>query len=215
MRRFDTLLFDLDGTLADPAEGFTRCVSHALEVVGLPAVPRPRIEDRIGPPLEDTFRALGGAPHQIDALVGAYRDRYRETGILENEVYPAIPEILAALKAEGYALHVATSKPRVFAETILKHFEIRSFFGEVFGSNLDGSLTHKRDILLHAQNETNFGLDRTAMIGDRRFDMEAACEVGLYPVGVRWGYGSQRELADSGAMILVESPLELAAALKS
>jgi phosphoglycolate phosphatase len=177
MMRFDTLFFDLDGTLADPAEGFTRCIAHALEVVGLPAVPRPRLELCIGPPLEDTFRELGAAPNQVDVLVEAYRDRYRETGIFENALYPAIPDTLETLRSKGYILHLATSKPTIFAERILEHFAIRSFFTHVFGSNLDGSLTHKRDLLVYAREKTGFDVAHAAMIGDRRFDMEAACEL--------------------------------------
>lgn len=213
MERFDTLLFDLDGTLADPAEGFTRCISHALEAVGLRGVPRAVIESRIGPPLEDTFHALGGRPHQIDELVDAYRDRYRETGIFENELYTGIPQALASLRDTGCQLHVATSKPRVFAETILSHFEIRDYFGEVFGANLDGTLTHKRDLIVHARESTGFEPERTAMIGDRSFDMEAACDTGLYPLGVLWGYGSREELVQSGAKKLVDLPEGLATAL--
>jgi len=207
--RFDTLLFDLDGTLSNPAEGFTRCIAHALEKVGLPAVPRERVESCIGPPLEDTFRQLGALPNQVDALVEAYRDRYRKTGIFENVLYPSIPKALESLRSEGYVLHLATSKPAVFAERILENFDIRSFFTDVFGSNLDGSLSHKRDLLVHAHERTGFEVERTAMIGDRRYDMEAACELGLHPVGVRWGYGSREELVSSGAAVLIDDPEDL------
>lgn len=209
MTRFETLLFDLDGTLTDPADGFTRCIAHALETVGLPAVSRSRLESCIGPPLEGTFRELGAQPDQVDALVEAYRDRYRETGIFENVLYPCIPHALDSLRAEGYSLHLATSKPAIFAERILEHFDIRSFFEHVFGSNLDGTLAHKRDLLIHARERIGFDVERTAMIGDRRYDMEAACELGLHPVGVRWGYGSLEELVSSGAAVLIDDPGDL------
>lgn len=212
--RFKTLLFDLDGTLTNPADGFTRCIAHALETVGLPAVPRPRLENCIGPPLEDTFRELGALPDQVDPLVEAYRDRYRETGIFENVLYPSIPNALESLQSEGYILHVATSKPAVFAERILEHFDIHSFFTHVFGSNLDGTLAHKRDLLIRARERAGFDVEHAAMIGDRRYDMEAACELGLHPVGVRWGYGSREELVSSGAAALVDDPGDLLETLR-
>jgi phosphoglycolate phosphatase len=205
----ETLLFDLDGTLADPAEGFTRCVADALEVVGLPAVSNDRLEACIGPPLHDTFRNLGAAPEQVDALVEAYRARYRESGIFENQLYAGIVGALAVLRERGHTLHLATSKPKVFAEIILEHFGIRSLFTHVFGSNLDRSLAHKRDLLLHARGQADLDFAHCAMIGDRRFDMEPARELGLLAVGVCWGYGSREELANSGAALLVDRPADL------
>jgi phosphoglycolate phosphatase len=209
----DTLLFDLDGTLADPAEGFTQCVAHALEVVGLPPVPREHLEACIGPPLQDSFLALGAEPEQVGRLVDAYRDRYRGSGIFENSLYSGIKEVLDSLSAQGHVLHLATSKPKVFAEIILEHFEIRPFFTHVFGSNLDGSLSDKRDLLQHAHEQAGFDVGRSAMVGDRRFDMEAARDLGLFAVGACWGYGSREELEAAGAQVLIDRPTELGSAL--
>jgi len=213
MKTLDTLLFDLDGTLTDPAEGFTRCIAAALAKVGLPAASRERIESRIGPPLEDTFRNLGASPAQVQPLVDAYRDRYRETGIFENALYPGIREALSAIREQGYVVHLATSKPKVFAEIILDHFEIDCYFDEVFGSNLDGSLADKRELLEHAREKASIDPDRSAMIGDRRFDLEAADALGLFRVGVSWGYGSREELERAGAQLVIDRPDDLPSAL--
>jgi len=201
----ETVLFDLDGTLTDPGEGITRCIRFALEEHGLPDLDDAALATWIGPPLRDSFASIGVAPEQIEALVEAYRRRFREVGIFENQVYPGIRRLLQKLGQRGIALHVVTSKPESFAETILEHFELRSAFAGVFGSNLDGTRSEKRELLVHARSQAGFEIATTVMVGDRRFDIEAARAEGMRALGALWGYGSRGELDAAGATALVDS----------
>ena len=110
------LLFDLDGTLTDPAVGITTCIQHALSPLdqsGIP--PRAALTRYIGPPLGGSFAELLGTddPERIKAAVTAYRDRFSSMGLYENEVYPDIPVGLRELRDAGHRLWVATSKPRL------------------------------------------------------------------------------------------------------
>ncbi|MCG8592536.1 MAG: HAD hydrolase-like protein [Proteobacteria bacterium] len=204
-----TALFDLDGTLTDPGEGITRCVAHALDQLGLPPASDAQLRHAIGPPLRDSFVELGGRPNQIEALVEAYR----EVGLFENAVYPDIPELLEQLRRRGVTLLVATSKPTVFAERVLEHFELRAFFTGVYGSELDGGLSDKSELLAHARERSHFTPETSALVGDRRFDMQAARAGGLLAVGALWGYGSSEELIASGADVLAEKPRSVASLL--
>jgi len=125
--------------------------------------------------------------------------------MFENRVYPGVRRLLEKLGARGVALHVVTSKPQPFAEKILDHFSLRGPFGGVYGSNLDGTRSEKRELLAHARREAGFEVATTLMVGDRRFDIEAARAEGMRALGALWGYGSRDELAGAGATAIVDS----------
>lgn len=210
-------LFDLDGTLTDPKEGITRSVQYALRAHGIDVADLDTLVQYIGPPLRESFITLGQLS-EADATraVGRYREYFSDTGIFQNRVYPGIPECLGKLKACGWRLAVATSKPTVFAERILEHFSLRQFFELVAGSELDGSRVHKHEVIAYALDAMSVPPDRACvMIGDREHDVIGAIRVGLTAIGVAWGYGGRSELSIAGAHHIVESVEALAAAVES
>ena len=96
------LLFDLDGTLTDSAEGILRCVQYALEQCGTPEPDAEKLRPFIGPPLLDSFQEFCGMPPARAAFaVEQYRKRFSTVGLLENAVYDGIPELLEKLAANG------------------------------------------------------------------------------------------------------------------
>jgi phosphoglycolate phosphatase len=210
------LLFDLDGTLSDPGVGITRCLRHALETLGRQAPPAHELRRFVGPPLRDTFRELlrTDVDQQVEEAVRAYRERFAAVGLFENVVYPEVPPGLFALRRRGHRLFLATSKPLVFARRILEHFGLAPLFAGVYGSELTGELSEKADLIraLLARE----GLERGAacMIGDRSFDVVGARRNGLRAVAVRWGYGSEIELAQARPDAIVGSMDELCALLE-
>lgn len=207
------VLFDLDGTLTDSREGILACIRHALVTLGAPVPEDPSLDRFLGPPLWDTFRELlpeGSGEVRVDAAVAAYRERFTRVGMFENRVYDHIPDVLASLAAGGARLFVATSKPRVFAERILAHFGLADRFDRIYGSELDGRLTDKGELIAHVLSTSSLDAAETAMVGDRRHDIAGALENRVTAIGALWGYGSRDELAAAGAHRLMERPDELA-----
>lgn len=203
------LLFDLDGTLTDPGEGITRCIQHALAELGAPVPAADALRWYVGPPLAGSFAELVGPDDaRIARALALYRERFAETGLFENVVYPDVPAALDRLRAEGHALFVATSKPHVFARRVLDHFGLADAFAAVYGAELSGENADKRDLLRHLLSVERFAATPW-MIGDRRHDVEAAHANGLRAVGVLWGYGSAVELRTAGADVVVASVRDL------
>ena len=133
------LLFDLDGTLTDPKIGITTCVQYALHSLAL----KNRIWTSWSHSSDRRFRDsfmefYGFTPEQAEKAVAKYRERFQDTGIFENEVYAGISEMLKNLQSNGYFLAVASSKPQVYVERILEHFDLKKYFAVVVGSELDG-----------------------------------------------------------------------------
>jgi phosphoglycolate phosphatase len=199
-----TVFFDLDGTLTDPKPGIVRSIQYALDRLGRPVPDEAALLWCIGPPLRSSFVELLGGEAEADRAVGLYRERFGAVGLFENQVYPGIRSLLESLEGRGWALHVATSKPHVYARQIVEHFELMPYFGEVFGSELSGQRADKSELLAHALRETGASPSRSVMIGDRSHDMIGAAKNGVGSIGVLYGYGSREELIRAGARTIVE-----------
>lgn len=209
------LLFDLDGTLTDPRDGITRSIRHALERIEAPVPAEQELLRWIGPPLQRSFGEHLGAQREalVAKAVSAYRERYAAVGMFENSVYPGVSAALAELKRRGWRLFVATSKPRIFAEQILAHFELSSYFSGVHGAELSGERSDKGELIAHLLETEDIAPSDATMIGDRSHDVLGARQNAVRALGVLWGYGDVSELVDAGAEAVFSSVPELVAAL--
>jgi phosphoglycolate phosphatase len=205
------ILLDLDGTLTDPREGITRCIQYALETLDRPVPRQADLLGCIGPPLHASFVALlDGDEGLAHRAVSLYRERFGEVGLFENAVYDDIPGALDALRDGGARLYVATSKPTIYARRITTHFGLDERLDDVFGSELDGKRSDKRDLLSHIVRSLSLDPTETVMVGDRRHDMLGAHRNRIRGIGVTWGYGARAELLEAGASGLLERPGQLA-----
>lgn len=207
------LLFDLDGTLTDPYEGITKCISYALVSLGRQAPPRIELKWCIGPPLKNSFATLLDLKGRDNSLAEEalllYRERFSQIGLYENQVFEGIPEMLEKLIGSGHHLYVATAKPTIFANKILKHFKLDHYFIGVYGSELDGTRCDKTSLIAYILKKEALKDSNTQMIGDRKHDIIGAYNNGIKSIGVSWGYGTSDELQVSGANTCVDTPQEL------
>nr|MDA3847375.1 HAD hydrolase-like protein [Vallitaleaceae bacterium] len=199
--KYKYILFDLDGTLTDPKVGITKSVAYSLKKMRDMDVDTEELTKFIGPPLKDSYMDFYDfTEEEAEEAIACYREYFKETGIYENEVYDGIRQLLGRLQALGHILVVATSKPTVFAETIINHFDLEGYFTCIVGSYLDGRRTNKAEVIeavinaLSIHNEKN----KVIMIGDRKHDIIGAKTVGVDAIGVIYGYGSYDELEKAG-----------------
>jgi len=204
-----TIFFDLDGTLTDPKPGITRSIQYALRRLDRAVPSEDELTWCIGPPLRASLQKLLGGDELADRALALYRERFADIGLYENEIYPGIADILAALAASRRRLFVATSKPHIYAERIVAHFGLADRFERVFGSELDGTRVDKTELLRHALRVTDVDPSRAAMIGDRSHDMIGARNNGMTAIGVLYGYGSRAELVEAGAHHICATPDKL------
>lgn len=211
MKNAQNILFDLDGTISDPKEGITKSIAYALTELGHKPPPLEALTRFIGPPLREAFRELLGNPEQVEEALALYRYRYAEQGrgMIENILYPAIPETLARLKDMEKRLFIATSKPHLIATKVVHHFGLEGCFVKIYGPELDGTHSDKSALIAHLLDQEKILPHEAVMIGDRKYDMEGAIRNGVSAIGALWGYGTQEELRNAGAEILVSSPAAL------
>ena len=205
---WNTILFDLDGTLTDPAEGITKVVEAALNHYGITVADRAALHKFIGPPLDESFPEFYGfdAARTAEAteVFRAYFDRQ---GWRENIPYPGVEDMLRDLRAAGKRLLVATSKPEVFALRIMEHFCLAQYFDHICGAPMDNQEGAKKAAVIRGalRRAGVEDLSTAVMVGDRRHDIDGARQAGLEAVGVLWGYGDLQELEASHPVHIVES----------
>ncbi len=194
------VLFDLDGTLTDSAEGIVASFRHALTEVGAPVPDGDLVGRIVGPPMHQTLHGMGLGEY-ADTAVAAYRADYVARGWSMNSVFDGIPQLLADLKSEGVRLAVATSKAEPTARRILAHFGLDDFFEVIAGASPDGNRADKADVVAYALAQLQPLPDRVLMVGDRRHDVDGAAQHGIDTVVVGWGYGHDDFVGDPSAHV--------------
>jgi len=205
------LLFDLDGTITDSAEGIIHSVRYALNKQGKEIPDDCQLTSFIGPPLAESFQTVCQLKEEeIAQAILDYREYYQKKGLFESQLYPDIPKLLAALQQLNLPLYVATSKPEKFARQLLAHYHLTDYFGGIYGASLDGTRAKKSTVIAYALEQAEIDpTETTIMIGDRSHDILGASENGLKSIGVLYGFGTSEELRKAGADKLVSSPLEI------
>ncbi|WP_345891644.1 HAD hydrolase-like protein [Ruminococcus sp. OA3] len=206
------ILFDLDGTLTDSAEGITKCVQYALRHFGIDEPDLEKLKHFVGPPLQEQFMKAYHMPErQAEIAVAVYRERYAKIGMYENKPYEGIEEVLKMLREEKKILGVASSKPEIYVNKILEHFHIDTYFDVVAGANMDGTRTEKDEVIEEALLRLGMTDKRedVLMVGDRFYDVEGALKCGVQCIGAGYGYGSPHELELAGAVYVADTVEDL------
>ena len=208
---YQTILFDLDGTLTDSGPGITNSVAYALKKWNIEEKDINVLRKSVGPPLDASFaKYYGFSKEKCVQAIQYYREYYLTKGIYENQVYDGMEELLKWLRDTGRRAIVATSKPEPSAIHVLEYFHIDSYFDIIAGATMDGSRVEKSDVIRYALDRAGIrDLSGVVMVGDRENDIQGAKANGLDSIGVLYGYGSREELEEAGAMQIAETVEDL------
>jgi phosphoglycolate phosphatase-like HAD superfamily hydrolase len=198
LARAQLVIFDLDGTLTDSAEGIVASFLHALGHIGAPVPSGDLVAQIVGPPMDDTFRSMD-LGEDAEEAIAAFRAEYGARGWAMNSLFDGIEALLADLRAAGVRLAVATSKLETTARRILAHFGLDQHFEVIAGASPDGSRKAKAEVLAHALSQLQPLPETVLMVGDRSHDVEGAAAHGIDAVVVGWGYG-KADFADGAAV---------------
>ncbi len=193
---YDHILFDMDGTLSDSRKGIYNAAAYMAEQLGLGKVTHKKFSELIGPPLQlGIKRVYNLVGEKNDLAVKLFRKYYGEKGIFENELYPGIFLLLNKLVEMGKNLYVATSKYEVYAKKVLHYFNIQNCFTDIAGADYNGLKGGKETLILTLFQRNGIqDADRVVFVGDSKYDIEAACSVGIDSIGVTYGFSSYDEI---------------------
>ena len=217
MLRYDTVIFDLDGTLTNSEKGITACAAYALQKMGRPVPPADVLRRFIGPPLTESFQKYCGMDAaETERAVLTYRERYLPVGWRENQVYPGIRSLLKMLKERGARIYVATGKPQAPSERILRYFNLMPYIDGVAGPTAEDPRADKDLLIRRALGDAK--TENAVMIGDRASDILDARKIGVEGIGAGYGFGEPDEFAaldcpvaqsvEALSGLLMDAPLE-------
>jgi phosphoglycolate phosphatase len=190
------IIFDLDGTLSDSREGIFKAYYYTADKLNLDIPAEEKLATLIGPPLQKGFSDVFGlSGDRMDQAVKAFREYYGDKGLFENRMYEGIPELLEDLSRTGACIYVATAKYELYASRVLHFFNILSFFNDVAGADYNGSHANKISLvsgLLQRNGIQNPG--DVIIVGDTRYDIDAAAELDIESIGVSYGFSSYEEI---------------------
>ena len=206
----DAVLFDLDGTLTDPAEGITGAFRHAVASVGHPADDAADLTWIIGPAVRDNLERYGLPAEHHDLVVTTFRAHMTEVGPVPGGRDRRRRRCPRHAARGRRAAGLATAKPVYQAEISLDHFGLRRYFQVVAGSLADGQSRSKSLIVADALAQLgNPEPSRVAMVGDRHHDIDGAKANGCIAVAVTWGYAEPGEHDAAEPDHSVDTPAEL------
>lgn len=196
MRKFKNYIFDLDGTLVNSSDEVLNCFSKAFEIAEYQIDKTRLTSNVIGPPLKEIIKLIAPELEDeeiIQTVIKAFRQTY---DFDENDIsvmYAGMYEYLQALKASGARLFMATFKPMIPTQRLVKKFGLEPLFEDIYTIDKFGGKITKDEMISHIISTYNLQKDETVMIGDAASDMTAAKKAGVFGLGVLWGYGNDKE----------------------
>ncbi len=215
LKPYDLIAFDLDGTLTDPASGLVKSFSYALTHMDVDYGDPADLTRFIGPPLFSEWQKVYGFTEEQASLALQYFHEYfGKYGWCDNRVYDGVSSMLAALRAEGKIIVLATSKPEHYAKDILDYFDLTQYFDFICGALNERERDKKHEVLSYAlDNFLHIPRERCILVGDRKYDAEGAAMCGIDSLGVLYGHGSREEVTACGFTYVVERVEDIVAAL--
>lgn len=208
MRAYDTVLFDLDGTILDTNELIIISFLHALEGVAEEGFSREHIIPSMGAPLVDQMRRFSGLDN-VDHLIDAYREVNLRLHDQYVKLFEQVEEVLADLHADGIKLGVVTTKMRLTTDRGLAFTNIAKYMDVVITiDDVQHAKPHAEPVQKALQG---LGADpqRALMVGDSTVDIQSGINAGVKTVGVSWSLKGEQVLREAGAHYIIQSMQEL------
>jgi phosphoglycolate phosphatase len=208
-RRFQAVLFDLDGTLADTLEDLANATNHALTALGCPPHPVPSYRYFVGDGARNLMlRTLPAEKASLaDKALALMREHYDAHCFDRTRLYPGIPELVAALR--GLKLAVYSNKPDRFTKRMVAHYFPDKPFASVYGHVPEMPIKPDPTVALRIAKDLEVQPSEFLYLGDTNTDMQTARAAGMFPVGALWGFRDRQELIEAGAQELVARPDEV------
>ena len=200
------VIFDFDGTLVDSMPGIIRTARAVMHEHGWTDEELGDMRRIVGPAFPGAFcEVYGVSPEEAQSITEDYRAVYKDLGRDGWPLFGGMRELLEDLRAAGAKLATASSKRQFLLDRGLEANEVRDLFDLPMGKDKDGGMT-KAQIIGEVLSRLGVDAADAAMVGDRRFDVEAAHEAGIPCVGVLFGHTCESdELVRAGACALCET----------
>jgi HAD superfamily hydrolase (TIGR01549 family) len=207
MKRYDSVIFDFDGTLVDGLDAIVECFTLAFDKFDVLLPSREEIRKKIGLPLLDIYRDfLPLEKHYLmQEIIDVYRSIAREILPKKTHLRKGVFETISFLKNSEVKLGIATSKATDTTVKTLQNLNALIFFDFVCGIDLVNRPKPDPEQLLLAVKALGSQPGMAIMIGDTYVDVLAAKAAGIYSIAVLDGYGERKLIEEAGPDLQIET----------
>ena len=192
MSKYELIIFDLDGTLADTSPGILNSIRYARKMMDLPEITLEQMYSHVGPPMEESYnRNFGLTGEKLKQAVSYHKEYAMEQGYKEIELYQGVPELITELKKHGYKIAVATLKAHTTAVKIFESLSLTDKFDIIKGVDINSPMT-KAQLLEYCLEQIGTPKEKALLIGDSVYDAKGAQEAGIDFLAVTYGFGFKK-----------------------
>lgn len=213
--KYETVIFDLDGTLLDTIKDIEIGVNFALSKLGYAERTHEEIKTFIGHGSEVLVRKAmprGSSDKEIQNCLKVFKDYYIKNMFENTEPYPGIVELLEDLKKAGIQIGVVSNKPDVATKKACENF-FEGLILDAIGDNEYRNGKPAPDNLLEIMLDLGATIEDTCYIGDSDVDIRTAENTGIPCYSTMWGYGNKEEIENMNPENIILSPKDLKIAL--
>ena len=209
---YETIVFDLDGTLLDTLDDLWISVNAALEKFHLPKRTREEVRSFVGNGIAKLIeRSVGNVSKEVfEGVFATFKAHYGAHCEDNTKPYEGITELLQECKRRGIRTAVVSNKADFAVKKLAK-----SYFGELLqaavGENEEAGIRKKPapDALLAVMEKLGATRENTVYVGDSEVDIQTAKNAGVDCISVTWGFKEREFLLQNGATRLVDTPKEI------
>ncbi len=203
--KYNTIIFDLDGTLLNTLEDLKDSLNYALTSHGYETRSLEEVRSFVGDGVEKLVERslpLHSSHENIQKCLATFKEHYQQNMQNKTRPYNGIIELLHKLKENDYKLAIVSNKFDIAVKKLAK-----DYFGDLINVAIGESATIKRkpapDTVFKAIKELGADINKTIFVGDSETDVQTAKNAGLPCVGVTWGFRSPEVLRHEGADYLI------------
>lgn len=210
-RKYDAVVFDLDGTLLDTLADLTASTNFALMEMGYPDRSIDEVRSFVGNGIADLIRRsvpCGTSEADTEKTLAIFRGHYAEHSADRTAPYEGILPLLDTLKAQGYGIAVVSNKIDPAVRVLCRQY---------FGDRIDAAAGERQgvsrkpspDSVFYVLREIDCQRDRAVYVGDSDVDILTASNAGMDHIGVSWGFRDKSFLLTHGASGIADSPMDI------
>lgn len=211
MKKFDAVIFDLDGTLLNTLEDLTDAVNYALKLCKMPERTLEEVRQFVGNGIRKLMRRAvpeGEANPEFEKAFEAFRFYYKEHCNEKTKLYPGVANMLAELKEKGYHLAIVSNKA---------DFAVRELRELYFGDTVEAAVGERegiarkpaKDMVEQVIREMGVMPENVVYVGDSDVDIQTAANSGIPCISVTWGFRDKEFLREHGAVHFADTAEEV------
>jgi phosphoglycolate phosphatase len=209
--QYNTVIFDLDGTLLNTLDDLTDSVNYGLQQFGFPTRNKSEVRQFVGNGIRKLMERSvpsGTSSDKVEQCLSTFVEYYSNNLQNKTKPYDGICEILNALKRQGYHLAIVSNKYDAAVKSLCNDY-FRDYIQVAIGESSSVGKKPAPDSLYAALNELGSEKASAIYVGDSEVDVQTAHNAGIPCIGVTWGFRDKEVLQSEGADRIIDSPYQL------